>query len=226
VVERVVGGLKLKMKFKKLLFIFLIFLLFITLSCEKSSQTSKDNLLKVKIEKAIDGDTVILEDGEKLRYAGIDTTELYTQEGLPQPFAKEAYNLNKALTEGKTLYLELSLRKRDKYGRLLGELYFENGTSVSEILVREGLAFVCYYEGSAKYYEKYLPLQREAIKKRKGIFSLLEHEPKNVIYIGNKNSKRFHHPNCPEAKKIKRKVYFKSLESALLEGYCPLKGVF
>ncbi len=214
------------MKFKKLFSILLIFFIFITLSCEKSAQPLKEHLLKVKVEKAIDGDTVILEGGERLRYAGIDTTELYPQEGFSQPFAKEAYNLNKALTEGKILYLELSLRKRDKYGRLLGELYFENGTSVSEILVREGLAFVCYYEGSAKYYEKYFPLQKEAIKKRKGIFSLLNHEPKNIIYIGNKNSKRFHHPDCPGAKKIKRKVYFKSLESALLKGYCPSRECF
>ena len=215
------------MKLKKLFSILLIFLIFITLSCQKSAQPlKKDHLLKIRVEKAIDGDTVILENGERLRYAGIDTTEIHTQEGIPQPFALSAYNLNKALTEGKTFYLELALRKRDKYGRLLGELYFENGTSVSEILVREGLAFVCYYEGSAKYYEKYLPLQREAIKKRKGIFSLLNREPKNIIYIGNKNSKRFHHPDCPEAKKIKRKVYFKSLESALLEGYCPSRECF
>ncbi|AEH23705.1 nuclease (SNase domain-containing protein) [Thermodesulfobacterium geofontis OPF15] len=215
------------MKLKKLFSILLIFFIFITLSCQKSAQTlKKDHLLKVRVVKAIDGDTVILENGERLRYAGIDTTEIHTQEGIPQPFALSAYNLNKTLTEGKTFYLELALRKRDKYGRLLGELYFENGTSVSEILVREGLAFVCYYEGSAKYYEKYLPLQREAIKKRKGIFSLLNREPKNIIYIGNKNSKRFHHPDCPEAKKIKRKVYFKSIESALLEGYCPSRECF
>ncbi|PMP65094.1 MAG: hypothetical protein C0190_07105 [Thermodesulfobacterium geofontis] len=209
------------MKLKKFLHLFLLFLLFLFLSCEKGSQTSKENLLKVKVVKVVDGDTVILENGERLRYAGIDTPEIHTPTNNPQPFALSAFELNKKLTEGKILYFEPSLRERDKYGRLLGELYFENGTSVSEILVKEGLAFVCFYPGSAKYYQKYLPLQKEAIKKRKGIFSLLEKEPKNLIYIGNEKSRRFHHPDCKEAKKIKRKVYFKSIESALLNGYCP-----
>lgn len=214
------------MKLKKILNLLLLFLLFLFLSCQKSAQTSKESLLKVKVIKVIDGDTVILENGEKLRYAGIDTPEIHTSTNTPQPFAISAFELNKKLTEGKILYFEQALRERDRYGRLLGELYFENGTAVSEILVKEGLAFVCFYPGSAKYYQKYLPLQKEAIKERKGIFSLLEKEPKNVIYIGNEKSKRFHHSHCPEVEKIKRKVYFKSIESALLNGYCPSRECF
>jgi len=214
------------MKPKKTIHFFLLLLLFLFISCQKSPQSSQNSLIKVKVKRVIDGDTVILENGEKLRYAGINAPEIHTPSGIPQPFALASYKLNKNLTEGKTFYLEFSLRKRDRYRRLLGELYFENGTAVSEILVREGLAFVCYYPGSAKFYEKYLPLQKEAIKKRKGIFSFLDKQPSNVTYIGNKKSRRFHHPDCPNAKKIKRKIYFKSLEEALLKGYCPARGCF
>jgi micrococcal nuclease len=183
-------------------------------------------LIKVKVKRVIDGDTVVLSTGERLRYAGINTLELHTPEGKPQPFAVEAYLLNKKLTEGKTLYLKLSLRKRDRYGRLLGELYFPNGTAVSEILVKEGLALVCFYPGNAEFYKKYLPLQRKALKQRKGIFSLIDKQPKGIVYIGNKRSRRFHHPLCPEARKIRRKVYFKSLEEAFYKGYCPSRKCF
>ncbi len=204
---------------------FLIFFLIFIISTG-SSQTLRKNLIKVKVKRVIDGDTVVLENGERLRYAGINAPELHTAKGIPQPFAVEAYKLNKKLVEGKTLYLELSLRKRDRYGRLLGELYFENGTPVSAILVKRGFAFVCYYPGSGKYYQKYLPLQREAIRERKGIFSLLDRGPKAKFYIGNKKSRRFHHPECPDAKKIKRKIYFKTREDALLNGYCPARDCF
>lgn len=214
------------MKLKKILHIFFLFLFFLFISCERSAQTIKNNFLKVRVVRVIDGDTVILENGEKLRYASIDTPEIHTSANTPQPFSISSFELNKKLTEGKTLYLELSLRERDKYGRLLGELYFENGTSVSEILVKEGFAFVCYYPGSEKYYQKYLLLQKYVVKERKGIFSLLKKEPQNVIYIGNKKSRRFHHPDCPEAEKIKRKIYFKSLEEAFLNGYCPSRECF
>ena len=211
---------------KKTIYLILLLFLFLFIGCQKPPQSSYKSFIKVKVKRVIDGDTVVLENGERLRYAGINAPEIHTPSGIPQPFALASYKLNKDLTEGKTFYLELSLRKRDRYRRLLGELYFENGTAVSEILVREGLAFVCYYPGSAKYYEKYLPLQKEAIKKRKGIFSLLDKQPQNIIYIGNKSSKRFHHPKCSNAKKVKRKIYFKSLEEALLKGYCPARGCF
>jgi len=214
------------MKPKKIFRLLLLIFLILFIGCNKTTQSLEESFLKVKVKRVIDGDTVILETGERLRYAAINAPEIHTESGIPQPFAFETYKLNRALTEGKTLYFEPALRKRDRYGRLLGELYFENGTAVSEILVKEGLAFVCYYPGSGKYYEKYLPLQKEAIKKRKGIFSLLEKESKNIAYIGNRKSKRFHHPDCPEARKIKRKIHFKSMEEALLDGYCPARECF
>ncbi|HAA83816.1 MAG: Nuclease (SNase domain-containing protein) [Thermodesulfobacterium commune] len=181
----------------------------------------------VKVVRALDGDTVLLHNGEKLRYAGVDTPELNRGKRLPpQPFAEEAYRLNRQLTEGKVFRVEFALKERDRYGRLLGDLYFENGTSVSEILVKEGLALVCYFPGSAEAYHKLLPLQAEVVKKRKGFFSLIDKQPQGVVYVGNKQSKRFHHPDCPETKKIKKKVYFKSLEEAFLKGYCPSRECF
>jgi len=214
------------MKLNRSIFLLLLFSLFISVSCKKKSQFFPENLIKVRVKKVLDGDTVILENGERLRYAGINAPELHTPKNVPHPFAFSAYKLNKKLAEGRTFYLELSFRKRDKYGRLLGELYFENGTTVSEIIVKEGLAFVCYYPGSSKYYKKYLPLQKKALKERKGIFSLLNKQPKGIVYVGNKKSKRFHHPACSKAKKIKRKIYFKSLEEAFLKGYCPSRECF
>ncbi len=206
--------------------LFLICLSFIILSCKKNSAELTTGLIKVKVVKAVDGDTVLLENGEKIRYAGINTLERKTLSEKSEPFAEEAYQLNKKLTEGKILLLELSLKERDIYGRLLGELYLENGTSVSEILVKNGLALVCYYPGNAKYYEKYLPLQREALKQKIGIFSLVDNFPKNYTLIGNKNSKRFHLSSCEEVKKIKKKRFFKNLEEAFFEGYCPSRECF
>ncbi len=209
---------------------FLTLLLAVFINSNSFSQRlsfNKSGLIKVRVKRVIDGDTVVLQNGERLRYVGIDALELHTPSGKPEPFAVEAYLLNKKLVEGKVLYLEINrYRKRDRYGRLLGELYFPNGTSVSEILVEKGLALVCYYPGSWKYYEKYLPLQREALKKRIGIFSLIDKQPKGIIYIGNRRSRRFHHPACPEARFIKRKIYFKSLEEAFYAGYCPSRECF
>lgn len=217
------------LSFKRVLILLFGFFFLILSSCQREKKASDSqasfecpsSLIKVKVKRTIDGDTVELENGEKLRYAGINALELHTESGKPEPFAKEAYLRNKELTEGKTFCLEKALRERDRYGRLLGELYFPNGTSVSEILVSEGLALVCYFEGSGKYFEKYLPIQQKALSERKGLFSYVDRPSSKVNFIGNKNSRRFHHPACGEAKSIKKKVIFKDLEEALKAGYCP-----
>ncbi|WP_022855617.1 thermonuclease family protein [Thermodesulfobacterium thermophilum] len=214
---------------KQIILFFWVFFLVCGIGLAGCKKDKEERLSEntVKVVRALDGDTVLLHNGEKLRYAGVDTPELNRGKGLPpQPFAEEAYSLNRQLTEGKVFRVEFALKERDHYGRLLGDLYFENGTSVSEILVKEGLALVCYFSGSAEAYHKLLPLQTEVVKKRKGFFSLIDKQPQGVVYVGNKQSKRFHHPDCPEVKKIKKKVYFKSLEEAFLEGYCPSRECF
>jgi micrococcal nuclease len=214
--------------FKRIFHLLLILTLLVTLSCTSQGQSKKEEvleckppLLKVKVQRAIDGDTVLLEGGERLRYAGINTLELHTPDGKPEPLAEEAYRRNRELTEGKSFCLEKTLRERDHYGRLLGDLYFPNGTSISEILLSEGLGLVCFYEGSAKISERLLPVQREALMKRVGLFSYVEKPQAKVNFIGNKKSRRFHHPDCKEARKIKQKVIFNNLEEPLREGYCP-----
>ncbi len=208
---------------KKILSIFLLtYFFFIPLAFAK--------LIKVKVIRVIDGDTVViaplektkgLKEKERLRYAGINTLETWTPARIPQPFAEAAKKLNKKLTEGKVLYLKLGLRLRDRYGRLLGDLITPSGKSVSRELVKQGLALVCFYPGSGEFYKELLPLERRVIKQRKGIFSLLKKEPKNFPLFGNRKSRRFFHPWSKELWHVKRRIKFNSFEEAFLKGYCP-----
>ena len=201
---------------------FVIFCLFINISFARS-------VLKVKVIRVIDGDTVVLNNGIHLRYAGINALELHTPDGIPQPFAVEATKLNEKLTLGKVLILKLVPTKWDRYGRWVGELYYPNGTSVSEELIKSGYVLVCYYRDSKFLFKKYLPLQRQVLKAGKGIFALakfIDTLRKGVYYIGNKRSRRFHFMSCPEARKVKRKVIFHSITEALYQGYCPARGCF
>ncbi|MFN4131691.1 MAG: thermonuclease family protein, partial [Caldimicrobium sp.] len=76
--------------------------------------TCPEGFKVVIVEKVIDGDTVVLRGGERLRYAGINTTELHTEEGPQQPYAEEAFLKNKELTERKTLCFEKAVKERDR----------------------------------------------------------------------------------------------------------------
>jgi micrococcal nuclease len=77
-----------------------------------SAELVKGNLQKAKVVRVIDGDTIELEDGKKVRYIGIDTPETVDPRRDPQCFGKEASLQNKELVEGKDIYLEKDVRKQ------------------------------------------------------------------------------------------------------------------
>ena len=86
--------------------------------------------------RVIDGDTVELTSGERVRYIGIDTSELFPE---TQCRAQEAAELNRYLVEGKEVELLPGPENRDRFGRLLRYVFAEN-VFVNAQLVREGLA--------------------------------------------------------------------------------------
>jgi micrococcal nuclease len=97
----------------------------------------------VKVISVIDGDTIVIEGGQKVRYIGINTPEfLYDKSGHKtgdQCFAKEATEENKKLVEGKTVKLQKDSSEKDKYGRLLRYVYVDNNF-VNESLIKNGYA--------------------------------------------------------------------------------------
>ncbi|MDB4049447.1 thermonuclease family protein [Luminiphilus sp.] len=90
-----------------------------------------------RVKRIVDGDTVYMRDGTKVRLHGIDTPE------DDQPYGKQATrNLDK-LIGGKVLVVE---KDTDRYGRLVGTLYTPEGVNVN-------LEMVC--NGSAWWYSRY-----------------------------------------------------------------------
>src|SRR4030067_982445 len=85
---------------------------------QESQPTAKGEMLVVKV---VDGDTVELENGQKVRYIGIDTPE--TTLGKNDCYGTEATEKNKELVEGKRVRLEKDISETDKFGRLLRYVY-------------------------------------------------------------------------------------------------------
>src|SRR3989338_8949420 len=87
------------------------------------------------VSKVIDGDTLELETGERVRLLGINTPE------KGQPYNQEAAEKLKQLVEGKSVQLEQDTNDKDQYGRLLRYVYVGK-TFVNLELVKEGYASV------------------------------------------------------------------------------------
>lgn len=169
------------------------------------------------VKKVIDGDTVIMESGERLRYIGIDTPE------EEQLFYKQARKFNQRLVERKNVRLEFDVQVKDRYGRLLAYVYVDT-IFVNAELVKNGLAVTYTYPPNVKHQELFLKLQKQARNKKIGIWSLPQPK-KEKKYYAKIGSRRFHRPKCFILKEVSdyEKIKFDSREKALDEGYSPCR---
>jgi micrococcal nuclease len=123
-----------------------------------------------QVKRVIDGDTIELDNGEKVRYIGINTPETkHPIKGI-EYYGLEAYFFNMLLVEGKMVILKYDIQKRDKYGRLLAYVFLLDGTFVNAVLVKEGYAQVSTYPPNVKYQNLFLKLQREARENARGLW--------------------------------------------------------
>jgi micrococcal nuclease len=91
------------------------------------------------VERALDGDTVELSDGTRVRYILVDTPELSTEDC----WSDIAHETNRNLVEGRDITLTYDAECVDAYGRLLA--YVEvDGVDVNARLVEQGHACVLH----------------------------------------------------------------------------------
>lgn len=134
------------------------------------SPTSQVNQEEVLVKRVVDGDTIELEDGRKVRYIGIDTPELKDTREKVQCFGEEAAEFNKKLVEGKRVRLEKDVSETDKFGRLLRYVFIGN-VFVNDHLVRQGYASVATFPPDVKYQEQFRQAQKEARENNRGLWS-------------------------------------------------------
>lgn len=162
---------------KKIYLIVVIFMAFVLLLARVgiAPRSCQDGLYASHI---IDGDTIELSNGQRVRYIGIDTPEVREKKGLgwfynPRPYAKEAKDFNQRLVSGKPIRLEFDVQRNDKYGRLLAYVY-AGEKMVNLEMVKEGYAMIYVYPPNIKYGEEFLEAQRFARENEKGLWSSLE----------------------------------------------------
>ncbi|MFA9398327.1 MAG: thermonuclease family protein [Clostridiaceae bacterium] len=167
-----------KSKTKRMLSLFssIILLLVIvsgySISNNKDNETSEIPGTRVKVIRVIDGDTIEIENKQKVRFIGIDTPETVKSNTEVQPYGKEASDFTKKMLEGKYIYIEKDVSDTDKYGRLLRYIYLEDGTFYNDLLVKEGYAKVSTYPPDVKYVDTFLESQKYAMENNKGLWGL------------------------------------------------------
>ncbi len=123
------------------------------------------------VRRVVDGDTVVLTNGERIRYIGMDTPELHHPSKPVQWYAREAMEFNRKLVEGRAVRLEFDVERHDKYGRTLAYVYLSDGTFVNAELVRQGYAHLLTIPPNVKYAELFLKCEREAREANRGLWA-------------------------------------------------------
>jgi len=176
-----------------------------------------------RVKWVIDGDTVVISNGQRVRYIGIDAPELAHDDQEAEPCGAEAKQFNASLVNRKRVRLEFDKERNDQYERLLAYVFLKDGTFVNAEILSNGYAYLLYHRPNIKHNAVMLQSQRAAMSAKKGIW-LNWTEPKKS-YVANKRSRRFHLPTCSYGKRIKsrNRVVFQKKWEAFWEGYAPAK---
>lgn len=127
------------------------------------------------ITKIIDGDTILLHTGQKLRYIGIDTPETVHPSRPVECYGKEASIKNAELVLGKEVRLEKDISETDQYGRLLRYVWLGD-IMVNELLLAEGYAQVDTYPPDVKYKDRLQKAEKKARQEKIGFWNTCQTE--------------------------------------------------
>jgi endonuclease YncB( thermonuclease family) len=163
-------------------FIFFFFLNVLVFYLPKPLSANPGKAIEgVKVLQVVDGDTIVLENGEKVRYLGIDTPE------TGQPLSLEATQANNRLVGGKIVSLELGKPERDKDNRLLAYVFVDN-VLINAELVRLGYSPI---KGPVdqKYKKLFFDYQEEAFRRGSGLWSERAKNPAIKIFLVNADAR-------------------------------------
>lgn len=128
--------------------------------------------LEGEVVRIVDGDTIHVAFGdrvEKVRYIGVNTPEIHHPKKGAESGGREARDLNRELTLGRRVRLELDVQERDRYGRLLAYVWVGE-VMINAELVRRGYAQVMTVPPNVRYQTLFVKLQREARETGRGLW--------------------------------------------------------
>jgi micrococcal nuclease len=138
-----------------------------------SQSESSPSAVLEKVVKVIDGDTIEITGGIKIRYIGIDTPETVDPRRPDGCFGREASEKNKEMVLGKDVRLEKDISETDKFGRLLRYVYVGD-IMVNDELVKNGYAKASTYPPDVKYQKKFLEAEKFARENSLGLWGVCQ----------------------------------------------------
>jgi len=142
---------------------------------EPSRESRNEIPEKRLVIRVIDGDTIVVSPNEKVRLIGVDTPETVHPNKVVQCFGKDAKEFTRTMVERKSIHLVFDESNRgrnhkDRYGRTLAYVYFDDGTMLNAELIRRGYAHA-YTRFPFRYILEFREMARQARRESAGLWA-------------------------------------------------------
>ena len=126
-----------------------------------------------EVKRVVDGDTIRIRTGERVRYIGVDTPELARNGEFPEYYSGQATTCNQTLLGKGPVKLVFDVERTDKYGRLLAYVYAGPGfkTFVNAKLVEMGCAKALTIPPNVRHAEEFQRLEQQARSRNLGLWA-------------------------------------------------------
>jgi endonuclease YncB( thermonuclease family) len=138
-------------------------------------------LESARVKAVLDGDTLRLAGGEKVRLIGINTPEKGGGEGPAEPLAQEATAvLASMLGPGERVLLQAGIDPRDRHDRRLAHVFDPSGRNMAVELLRRGLGFHVAVSPNFGWLDCLQAAEQEAASAERGVWSLAVYDASAV----------------------------------------------
>jgi endonuclease YncB( thermonuclease family) len=139
------------------------------------------------VDKVFDGDTILLSNGTKVRFLGINTPEVAGGRKAEEQGGQAAKAWLKQRLEHQKVSLQFDVEKQDKYQRSLAYVFDEQKRNINLELVKNGLAAVSIFPPNLKYLDQFLAAQQSAESAKLGIWAYPQYAPKSFQSLNQDN---------------------------------------
>jgi micrococcal nuclease len=144
-----------------------------------SLSKSTSSVEEVVVNRVVDGDTVELRDGRKIRLLNIDTPETVKPNTPVMCYGKEAKARMVELVDKKTVWLTYDKEKQDKYGRTLAFIYTDKDNATNQkveasanfTMIKSGLARAVFYPPNTTYKREFTSINQFVVDKKLGLWA-------------------------------------------------------
>ena len=121
-----------------------------------------------RVERVVDGDTVVLSGLGKARLIGVDTPEVY---GGVECYGRAASAYAKRTLAGRRVRWRYDVERRDRYDRALVYVWLADGRFFNSMLVREGFAQPLTVPPNVEFADRFVADARAARRASRGLWS-------------------------------------------------------